>query len=434
MVQRNLKIIGIVLGVLFVLSAFTPVKAKDFVLVIDAGHGGHDAGAIGQFSQEKNINLKVALAVGKLIENNCSDVRVIYTRKTDVFIPLNRRADIANEAKADLFLSIHTNSLATSKTYTGASTWTLGLAKSDANLEVAKKENSVILYESDYKTKYAGFDPNSAESYIIFEFMQDKYMKESVKFASLIQSQFRGVMRPDRGVHQAGFLVLKASAMPSVLVELGFISTPNEESYLNSDEGTDNLSQAIYRAFTMFKRQHDIKATGSSSTVVPPQIKVKTVPADAQNDNSNQQDNKNDNSDSSDNQVAQKSSKDADTNNVSEKPVERHKTARRHKAAPTATTESNDSIVFKLQIAAVSSKLSESDARIKDISNLEIILDNGFYKYLCGTSTDYYEVSRLKKELDSKFPDSFIVAFQGDNKIDTNKAIRSFKKNRLRKQ
>lgn len=433
MVHRNLRIIRIFLGVLFVLSAFTPVEAKDFVLVIDAGHGGHDAGAIGQFSQEKNINLRVALTVGKLIENNCSDVRVIYTRKTDVFIPLNRRADIANEAKADLFLSIHTNSLANSKTYTGASTWTLGLAKSDANLEVAKKENSVILYENDYKTKYAGFDPNSAESYIIFEFMQDKYMKESVKFASLIQSQFRGVMRPDRGVHQAGFLVLKASAMPSVLVELGFISTPNEESYLNSDEGTENLSQAIYRAFTMFKRQHDIKATGSSSTIVPPQIKVKSVPADAQNDSSNLQDEKKNDSDSNETQVAQRSSKESDTDKESEKPVEKYKSAKRQKIA-SATTEQNDSVVFKLQIAAVSSKLSDSDTRIKDISDLEIILDNGFYKYLCGASTDYYEVSRLKKELDSKFPDSFIVAFQGDNKIDTNKAIRSFKKNRLRKQ
>src|SRR5574344_1212803 len=279
MVQRNLKIIGIVLGVLFVLSAFTPVKAKDFVLVIDAGHGGHDAGAVGQFSQEKNINLKVALAVGRLIENNCSDVHVIYTRKTDVFIPLGRRAEIANEAKADLFLSIHTNSLANSRTFTGASTWTLGLAKSDANLDVAKKENGVILYESDYKTRYAGFDPNSAESYIIFEFMQDKYMKESVHFASLIQSQFRSALRPDRGVHQAGFLVLKASAMPSVLVELGFISTPNEESYLNSDEGANVLAQSIYRAFAMFKKERDIKQTGKSSTVIPPPVKVEQTDA-----------------------------------------------------------------------------------------------------------------------------------------------------------
>lgn len=397
------------MGVLLVLSAFTPVEAKDFVLVIDAGHGGHDAGAIGQFSQEKNINLRVALAVGKLIENNCSDVRVIYTRKTDVFIPLNRRADIANEAKANLFLSIHTNSLGNSKTYTGASTWTLGLAKSDANLEVAKKENSVILYENDYKTKYAGFDPNSAESYIIFEFMQDKYMKESVKFASLIQSQFRGALRPDRGVHQAGFLVLKASAMPSVLVELGFISTPNEESYLNSDEGASVMSQAIYRAFTMYKRQHDIKATGSSSTIVPQQPKVvPQQPKDkpAQTDDTPK----------------------AKTDNRQDTPAE----TKDSKKQQTTPAEDGD-IVFKLQILAVSAKLSESDNRIKDLSNIEIVSDNGFYKYLCGASTDFYEVSRLKKELDDKFPDSFIVAYRGDNKININQAIRSFKRQRARK-
>ena len=193
-------------------------EAKDFVVVIDAGHGGHDPGAIGKISKEKNINLNVALKLGKQIQKNCPDVKVVYTRTRDVFIPLNRRAEIANDAKADLFISIHTNALANNRTAKGASTWTLGLAKSDANLEVAKRENSVILYESDYKTRYAGFNPNSAESYIIFEFMQDKYMSQSVHLASLVQKHFRNTCRRvDRGVHQAGFLVLKASAMPSIL-------------------------------------------------------------------------------------------------------------------------------------------------------------------------------------------------------------------------
>ena len=165
--------------------------AKDFVVVIDAGHGGHDPGAVGKISKEKNINLNVALKLGNMIKKNCDDVKVIFTRTKDVFIPLNRRAEIANNAKADLFISIHTNALANNRTAKGASTWTLGLAKSDANLAVAQRENSVILYESDYKTRYAGFNPNSAESYIIFEFMQDKYMEQSVHLASLIQKQFR---------------------------------------------------------------------------------------------------------------------------------------------------------------------------------------------------------------------------------------------------
>lgn len=169
----------------------TSIEAKDFVVVIDAGHGGHDPGALGRISKEKTINLNVALKLGKQIKRNCPDVKVVYTRERDVFIPLDRRAEIANNAKADLFISIHTNSVAGGKTVKGASTWTLGLAKSDANLEVAKRENSVILYESDYKTRYAGFNPNSAESYIIFEFMQDKYMSQSVHLASLVQKEFR---------------------------------------------------------------------------------------------------------------------------------------------------------------------------------------------------------------------------------------------------
>lgn len=421
MVQRNLKIIGLFLGALMLFAPFTPAQAKDFVLVIDAGHGGHDAGAIGQFSQEKNINLKVALAVGKLIEANCSDVRVIYTRKTDVFIPLGRRAEIANEAKANLFLSIHTNSLANSKTYTGASTWTLGLAKSDANLDVAKKENSVILYENDYKTKYAGFDPNSSESYIIFEFMQDKYMKESVHFASIIQNQFRGALRPDRGVHQAGFLVLKASAMPSVLVELGFISTPSEESYLNSDEGVNTLSQSIYRAFTLFKREQDIKHTGKSVTIVPPAVKVKPLAVVSGSQNATAQVTKEDSS-SIDSSSAQTNSKNTVVVTRAASTSPQTRAAERKMLG--------DSIVFKLQILAVGAKLSDGDDRLKGLSDVECVFDNGLYKYFCGASTNYNEVYRCKKSLDTQFPDSFIVAYQGSKKIDTIEAIRQFKKRR----
>ncbi len=184
-----------------------------------------------------------------------------------MFIPLARRAEIANNAKADLFISIHTNALANNRTAKGASTWTLGLAKSEANLEVAKRENAVILYESDYETRYAGFNPNSAESYIIFEFMQDKYMEQSVHLASLIQKQFRHTCkRVDRGVHQAGFLVLKASAMPSILVELGFISTPEEERYLNTEAGANTMANGIYRAFLNYKREHELRLTGVSKT------------------------------------------------------------------------------------------------------------------------------------------------------------------------
>ena len=284
--RQHILYISLCLGLLIAPFCCSNIGAKDFVVVIDAGHGGHDPGAIGRISKEKNINLNVALKLGKQIQKNCPDVKVVYTRTRDVFIPLNRRAEIANDAKADLFISIHTNALANNRTAKGASTWTLGLAKSDANLEVAKRENSVILYESDYKTRYAGFNPNSAESYIIFEFMQDKYMSQSVHLASLVQKHFRNTCRRvDRGVHQAGFLVLKASAMPSILVELGFISTPEEERYLNTDAGTNTLANGIFRAFLTYKREQEIRLNGSSQTILPedlPQPEEKTpAPADA---------------------------------------------------------------------------------------------------------------------------------------------------------
>ena len=226
-----------------------------FTLVLDAGHGGKDPGALGKYGKEKNINLAVALAVGRLVEQNLKDVSVVYTRKTDVFIELDERAHIANKAKADLFVSIHTNALAGTrpKQLAGAETYTLGMHRAADNLAVAKRENSVISLEADYENRYEGFDPKSAESYIIFEFMQDRNMEKSVKMAQLVQQQFRTGGRPDKGVHQAGFLVLRATSMPSCLIELGYITTASEETYLTSDRGVTQMADAIYRAIKKYK-------------------------------------------------------------------------------------------------------------------------------------------------------------------------------------
>ena len=199
----------------------------------------------------------MALAFGKLVEENCPDVKVIYTRKRDVFIPLQTRADIANRNKADLFISVHTNALPAGRLAYGSETYTLGMARANANLAVAKRENSVITLESDYKSTYKGFDPNKAESYVIFEFMQDKFMKQSVDLASAIQKQYVNAGRPNKGVHQAGFLVLRNTSMPSVLTELGFITTPAEENYLNSERGTTELSRSIYNGFLTYRRMHE---------------------------------------------------------------------------------------------------------------------------------------------------------------------------------
>ena len=239
-----------------------------FTLVIDAGHGGRDAGAIGKFSKEKDINLRTALAFGKYVERNCSDVKVIYTRKTDVFVELQDRAEIANKAKADLFISIHTNSLPGKKIARGLETYTLGMHRAADNLEVAKRENSVILMEKDYKKHYEGFDPNSSESYIIFEFLQDNNMAKSVELAKLVQTNVCATAnRPNKGVKQAGFLVLRKTSMPSCLIELGYISTSDEEKMLNNAFQIDNMAKGIYEAFVKYKNHY---GSGSSSSTKAP--------------------------------------------------------------------------------------------------------------------------------------------------------------------
>jgi len=379
------KVSGIIFCLMMMLLGFSQTAgAKDFVLVIDAGHGGHDPGAIGKKAKEKDINLNVALKLGKMVKENCPDVKVVYTRSKDVFIPLNRRAEIANNAKADLFISIHTNSVAGSNKAMGASTWTLGLAKSNANLDVAKRENSVILYEDDYKTSYAGFDPNSAESYIIFEFMQDNYMSQSVHLASLVQDEFKTTCkRKDHGVHQAGFLVLKASAMPSILVELGFISTPAEEQFLASESGASTMAKGIFNAFLTYK-QEQASRQGENAT-----------PSRGKN-----------------------ISPTGEKNNASEEPK---------KSAPSSTAEAP---VFKVQFLTSGKKLPSKDSRLSGMPDVDYYVENGTYKYTCGASTDYNKVKNTLKNVTKKHKDAFIIAFKGDQKMNVNEAIKEFKGNK----
>lgn len=393
------------LWLLFLPSCISDVRGKDFVVVIDAGHGGHDPGASGKITKEKHINLKVALKVGNLIKSNCQDVKVVYTRNSDVFIPLDRRAEIANNAKADLFISIHTNALAKNRTMKGASTYTLGLAKSDANLEVAKRENAVILYESDYQTRYAGFNPNSAESYIIFEFMQDKYMEQSVHLASQMQKQFRQTCRrADRGVHQAGFLVLKASAMPSILIELGFISTPEEERFLYSEAGSSTMAQGIYRAFLNYKREQEIRLTGVSRTIVPAEPLDLETAATTESPSDNEQ----------------QSAEAAASGNrmpASNPPAGQQKTGR-------------SDITFKVQILTASRPLAKNDRRLKGLKGVEYYKEKGIYKYTCGASADYNQVLRTRRSLLPRFKDAFIIAFRNGEKMNVQEAIKEFKKRR----
>lgn len=366
----------------------TSQKTKEFVVVIDPGHGGHDPGAVGKITKEKIINLNVALKLGNLIKQNCKDVKVIYTRNKDVFIPLARRAEIANDAKADLFISIHTNAVEKNKTVKGTSTWTLGLAKSDANLAVAQRENAVILYESDYKTRYAGFNPNSAESYIIFEFMQDKHMENSVHLASLVQKQFKShCKRIDRGVHQAGFLVLKESAMPSILIELGFISTPEEERYLNTETGTSNLANGIYYAFLSYKRELEIRLTGNSQTIIPEIKEEDTI------DHSSNQSNKNE-------------------------------------IVNVTNSDNKSEIIFKVQLLTSSTSIKANDKTFKGIKDIDYYKEKGVFKYTTGATNDYNIALKTQRSLREKFKGAFIIAFKDGKRIDVNEAITEFKKNK----
>ena len=347
---------------------------------------------------------------------------MIYTRSKDVFIPLARRAEIANNAKADLFISIHTNALANSRTARGASTWTLGLAKSDANLEVAQRENSVILYESDYQTRYAGFNPNSAESYIIFEFMQDKYMEQSVHLASLMQKQFRHTCkRADRGVHQAGFLVLKESAMPSILIELGFISTPEEERFLNSEAGASTMAKGIYHAFLNYKREQEIRLTGVSKTIIPTEQEENNAPESVQDAPATAQKDTEEVAVSRQRGILAETTKDEPAaTNVTKT------TANRPIASQSATNDSE--ITFKIQILTASKPLAKNDKRLKGLKDVDYYKEKGIYKYTYGASGDYNKVLRTKRSITAQFKDAFIIAFRNGEKMNVNEAIAEFKK------
>ena len=349
---------------------------KGFTLVIDAGHGGHDAGALGTFSKEKNINLNVALAFGRLVENNCPGVNVIYTRKTDVFIPLHQRADNANRNKADLFISIHTNALPKGAKAMGLETYTLGMHRASDNFDVAKRENSVILIEKDYKQHYEGFDPSSSESYIMFEFLQDKNMAQSVELAKMVQKRTcAAAARPNKGVKQAGILVLRETSMPSCLIELGFISTPSEEQFLNSDEGIANMGRGIYQAFCDYLAKYD---------------KSFTVPFNPE---------------------------------VSE-------TKEDNKEQPQPEEVKDEAPVFKVQILTSNVKLKSGSRQLKGRDDADFYKDGNIYKYTVGASTNYNEIYRLRKQLLDQFPEAFIIAFKGGQRMNVQKAIEEFKRMR----
>ena len=412
--KRNILMLAVML-----LALITEVGAKEFTLVIDAGHGGHDTGAPGKFSKEKDINLKTALAFGKYVEQNCPDVKVIYTRKKDVFVELKDRAGIANKAKADLFISIHTDALENNSVARGMTTYTLGMHRAKDNLDVAQRENSVILIEKNYKETYQGFDPNSAESYIIFEFMQDKNMQRSVDLATFIQNKTcQAADRPSRGVKQAGFLVLRETSMPSCLVELGFITTPAEEKLLNEDVTIDNIAKGIYNAFVEYKKKYDNNITVPYKAEEPTINIVDVVPGQEKKEEVR----------------AEKPDKTVKAEEKEEKKEGKKKKEKeeeeKEKTLYVASGDNAGVPVFKVQILATDKPFKKGDAHFKGRTDYNQYTENGMTKYTIGETTDYNEILRLKSELQATFGDCFVVAFKEGQKMNISEAIKEYKRNK----
>lgn len=355
---KNIHLLKMISVFMFLLTILVPGQSQDltnkqWVIVIDPGHGGRDPGALGAFSKEKDVVLAIALKTGRYIEKYIKNAKVIYTRTGDTYPTLSERPEMANKNKADLFISIHANS-APQKNIRGAETYVMGVAKNQQNLEVAMKENEVILLENDHSAKYEGFDPKSEVSYIMFSLTQKVFQEQSIDLATRIQKEFRErVNRNDRDVKQAGFWVLYKTTMPSVLVETGFITNPTEEKFLNSEQGQDYLASAIYRACKQYINEVESKSG-----------------------------------------ISWDSSQSADSDAIT----------------------GNNSVVFKVQVATSGSRISTTPSNFKGINDIMEIKIDGLYKYATGAFLTYDSAAQYRKKLESIFPDAFVIAVK-DNKI-----------------
>jgi N-acetylmuramoyl-L-alanine amidase len=355
------------------------------VLVIDPGHGGKDPGALGKKGKEKDINLAVAMLAGQYIISEHPDVKIVYTRNKDIFIGLNERADIANKANANLFISIHTNSISRKSHIRGAEVYTFGVTRIQENLDVAKRENSVILLEENYEQKYEGFDPNSAESYIIFEFMVNLYAEQSINFAGMVQKELvKTAKRGNRGVKQAGYLVLRKSSMPRILIELDFISNSEAENYLLGSTGQKSLARAISNAFTEYKREFDRKSGVSAKENSTIDSEKTLFPTE--------------NETNLDDTAPIQNEADKETIISKEKgslPLKR---------------------VYKIQILASTQKLPEKSPQLKGYKAV-FYREGKYYKYTYGESSDWNEINNLRKKIVKDFKNAFIITFENGMKV-----------------
>jgi N-acetylmuramoyl-L-alanine amidase len=383
MISLKTNIIRIFAVMAFLMPFTMPcASAKDFVVVIDPGHGGKDFGCIGDITNEKSIVLSVGKLLGSKILSKYDDVKVVYTRNTDRYLTLQERANVANKAGGDLFISIHINSVDKSsagrESVHGASVYALGLHRSGSNLEVAKRENSVIALEKDYTTTYKGFDPNSSESYIIFELNQNQHMQQSLNFADRAQRQLvKTAGRANKNVRQAGFWVLWATSMPAVLVELDFICNPTSEKFLASSDGQDKCATALFNAFSEYKEYYNHQLDSS----------IGKAPSSKQSSASIQQ---------------------PEPETV-ESAVE---------AKPKKTTKADDNeVVYKIQFLTSGKKLKDDSAQFKGLDTVETYYENGTHKYTYGTTTSLNEAKKMLSEVKKQFPEAFIIKMQNGKRI-----------------
>jgi N-acetylmuramoyl-L-alanine amidase len=388
---RKIKYLLLLTTVTVAFSSYSQSTAK-FKVALDAGHGAHDFGATYHGHIEKNIALAVVLKVGKILEKN-PNIEVVYTRKTDVFIDLVERANIANRADANIFVSIHCNANKNTAA-DGCETYVMGLNKNASNLAVAKSENAVITLEKDYKQKYEGFDPNNPGSMIGVTLMQEEYLENSIALASKIQDRFvNDNERKNRGVKQAPFMVLHKAYMPRVLIEMGFISNPSEGAFLDSEDGQDDMSQAIANAIISYKKEYYGNGANEPGEEKPSK-KVKPTPTEDTT---------------------------SEKENVTQKPIE-NKPSERTEVKP----EPSGGIIFKVQIAAVGRKIETTPSNFKGLSNVSVMTENGtLYKYTYGNTSDYETARRNLEEAKAKgYTGAYLIAFRDGKKITIQEALK----------
>lgn len=441
-----MKLLSVICNVVFLMLGmpvvlYGAVSGSEGVLrciVIDAGHGGKDPGAVGNGQQEKTINLGVALKLGHMIEQQLPGVKVVYTRKDDRFIALADRSKIASQARADLFISIHTNA-STSSSASGTETYVMGEDKGNRNLSVVMRENAVISLEADYTSRYEGYDPNSSESLILFSLMQYAYQSQSLSLAELIQNQYaRFARRGNKGVKQAGFLVLWRTPMPSVLTEVGFISNPTEAKFLGSADGQEKIAASIFRAVKEYKQRTDSRtlAKGPGGGGTP--SSVATVAggsvASAGKAISGRSEGGHNSSSSvaSERTTTQKTTTGAKSiGNESKKTTAEPRWVTEGGSGGGSTgkeepkTGSGTQTVFRIQVKSSLSRIPITRSNFGDYTSevVEKKID-GRYKYYCGTSFSYQDALLLQRKVRRTFPDAFMVAFRGGSPVSLAEAIR----------